>query len=627
MSLLSRKTKIMAGGIVAAAALALATGCTPPTLAQTPAAAKATVVDLIKAIPSFDKLLPKSLQAGSSTAARNLVSARVLGDVTNLDPAALPGVTAQGYGDLKNQITGNMVTMMLKLLQSTLGNRTVTPGQDLVLGTVTLPPPMTAPDGGSSMDIGVINMTSPASGETDIKWFIKVPIQGSLVPYYVYIKIVGDDPATMKVSMVMNATINGYTMVQVGSYDAAKKTMIGIAPPSMMSGDGFFSQLSTAADGSVTYFNASTSYKSVAYANDLEGGVVSSNTYNNVDSIWTEFYNGSGDLVMQQWGDSSGQNVGWATSYFTAPGATNLKNTFVGLSKPTTVYKKTDFVYDASTSTYTRTVQWSTDNSTWTADANLSRQWNSADPWPYDSWISPVWMASTSPAAGDSVYYYQSGTYSNWAWDSSTNKSTWGQTDTYQIGYTVPTPETYLGKSYYMQNTFLLKYLRPVAALANYQLKMKEGNTNYSWCDANWQNWQWSDTMPADWATIPNERKNTWTYYNFWLENTAFVPDSSQTANDPATNDPDKGDLPANNLYEQNYWLWQNGVSKQQKALVLSTTETSPVGWEFQAPALVADIKDKLAAAYSSVSYDSTTLQAQADALITMPNTSTFPTY
>jgi hypothetical protein len=609
-----------------------------------PGARAPSATDLIAAIPSIDSLLPKSLQAGKSGSGKAL--SRALGDVSTLNPALLQGVTSSGYKQLNQSINQSMVKQVLALLKAGLQGKDVAFDTPYRIGVTTMPADigMTAPDGSNQMDLGIITITKVTAEVTEARWYIKISqsMDGTTtnlitIPYYLFIRITGTDPATMKVKVAFSATYTyqGQTMEMnnVCDYDAATKSMKSVRLPQGAGDSGGVQAVSTA-NGFVTYYDISDQYKSVAYANDAEGGVVNYNKWTDPQSsitsenIWTEFYNGSGDLVMSQYGDSGSNNscMGWQINQINT--GKNIKDLTGASQKPAVLYKKTTFSWDGFQNT--RTISWSADNATWVPEGSPFVFTNWADcSW---SWDNPVWRASTTAAADDSIYYYNSGDWTN-TYDQASK--TWINTSTYtyKIGYTIPSPQSYLGGSYYMQNNFLLKHCSlPAEMQGKFELKMREGSTYYCYSTDKGNNWTSGDTAQdkANWESVSDNYRSSWTNYEYWLENLAYVDSTGANAvNDPNAKNPDKGDMDAPNLQEQNFWYWENGHSKQVKAQVISSTETQPVGFDFNDQSLVASVKSQIESVFATQvpSLQSLSLKDLADAIIVMPATSTFPTY
>lgn len=610
--------------------------------------ASTTPVQMLKAIPDIGQMLPKSLQAGASSSSVS-ASMRALGDVTELTPALLPGVTANGYQQVKQQISTSMLKTVLDILKQAIDGKDVPLDSDYRLGTITMP----AYTNMGSMDAGVIRISKPSTDVTEIKWYIKVNQPtgaGStiVVPFYIYIKITGTDTATMKVALLFKGEVsyNGQTKTQATacSYDATTKEMVSVNLPSSASGDYGSYQSITTANGYTTYLNqfSSSTYSGtqVAYANDQMGGVVNaySGSYNgsSYDGVNTEFYNADGNLVMTQWGKSGADSFSWITSQFSDTNATNVKSILTGVSaKPTVVYRKMDYSYtwygNTQTQTNTRKIYWSVDKTTWVEDTAKAKTWTDNN-WPQDGWTNPVWMAGSIPASGDSLYYYKEGdwTAGTGTYDQASNTSTWSYSslDSYQVGFTIPSKTSYLGKDYYLQNRFMLKFLSLDPALAaDFKIKMKEGGTYYCWDDGN--QWNSASTKPSNWDSIPDYQKGTWTNFEYWLENTAYKDKDGNATNVATSYDQDKGDLRLQNLREDTFYLWQDGVGKEMKAQVLDTTEAAPVGFSFSQTALVDTVKAAIENYYQTKvpAFDSASLQAKADAIGTMPDTASFPTY
>lgn len=223
------------------------------------------------------------------------------------------------------------------------------------------------------------------------------------------------------------------------------------------------------------------------------------------------------------------------------------------------------------------------------------------------------WAAGAEPAAGDSLYFYASNTTEDGTWNGDTQTYTYITTLTYRIGFTVPTPQSYLGADFYATTTFPLKYLRPTSGLP---LRQSEG-----------------ETVTVDFEDEDGvSHSYTFRRNQYWLENIHWKNKDGINDNSDQTLDAGKGDIDQDRLEVRDFYNWDPTGEDYTKtaAYVLVTTEPSPVGWNFEtgAKAVVDGVKDNVTALYSQVPTNlSADFQTEADAIIKMPETTTFPSY
>lgn len=559
---------------------------------------------LISALPDIAAALPKSLQDGvqSTTSA----SLRAMGDVTTLDPASVPGVRSQGYVEVKTALSSSFVGQLMPVLKAAIADKDVALDTDVRLGTVTLPDDVVAPDGSTTMDIGIIRATK-VGAVTQVKWTINVTMDAVTAPMHIYLELEGDSETNLKAKYAVSyEPQEGYSIQVVGSFDAATGKTTEIYLPTANTPGQY--TVMTNQGGVVKYYTVQrgvpdtsmTDSLSLAYATDTMGGVVykyedeETNQY-----VYSEYYNGSGDLVASVYGDStdtsgagyfsediaSGFNVHSAAA--TKPESVMVKHTytFTGNSEPTTAYKLS---VDAGT--------------TWTT-------LNAGD---YEG-KTIYWRAGTEPAAGDSLYFYASSTSEDGSWDGDTQTYTFVTTLTYRVGFTIPTPQSYLGANFYATTTFPLKYLRPASGLP---LRQKEG-------ESVTVDFQDEDGVSYSYTYNTNE---------YWLENTKWKNKDGNDDNSDDTVDADKGDIVQDRLEAQDFYYWDSTGDDytKTKAYVMVTTEPSPVGWNFEtgAKAVVDGVKDNVTALYSQVPTNlSADFKAEADTIVKMPDSTTFPSY
>jgi len=186
-------------------------------------------------------------------------------------------------------------------------------------------------------------------------------------------------------------------------------------------------------------------------------------------------------------------------------------------------------------------------------------------------------MQAEAVSSGDSLYYYLNGSFNVENFDD--GHQVVECVDSFQVGFTVPDLVDYLGKQYYLQDRYMLKFLSLAPSLVSdgFSILMKEGDFFYGWkSDGIWLS---STTKPEGWDSLPVDDRSTWINKEYWLEKAGIE------GNDPMALNRDKGDLALGSLREDSFFFWVDGSGTQTKAHVLSTTGASLVGFELDAGA------------------------------------------
>jgi len=552
---------------------------------------------LISALPDIASSLPKSLQDGVATASARY---RAAGEVTTLDPATLSGVRSEGYVQVKEVLTTSPFGSMLQVLKAGIADKDVPLDTDVRLGIVTLPEGESAPDGSSTMDIGVIRATK-VGAVTQVKWTINLSMGTNTAAMYIYLELEGDSTTNLKAKYAVSCDALGMNVV--GSYDATSGKTAEVYLPSA-DGPGQYTVM-TNQGGVVHYYMVlkaipdypDTESLYIAYGTDAMGGLVYKNSgQESGHFVFSEFYNGRGDLVESVYGNSTDTSLGDFSDDF--ENGFNVRT--VASTRPDSVKIRHTYTYGAG-SEPSAADQLSVDGgSTWVT-INAEDYENKAI----------CWVAGSAPAAGDSIYYYASSSANDGTWDAGAQTYTFVSTVTYEVGYAVPTPQTYFGADLYATATFPLKYLRPENGLP---LKQREG-----------------DAVTVDFVD-ENGVTQTYTFSvkDYWLENTNWKNKDGSDDNSDDTLDADKGDIPQDRLDSRAFYNWDPTTEEyvESSAYVMVTTESSPVGWQFEAgaQAVVEGVKDSLTTLYNQVPTNlSADLQTEADAIVKMPDTTTFP--
>ncbi|MGC8765836.1 MAG: hypothetical protein ACP5QT_08155 [Brevinematia bacterium] len=358
--------------------------------------------------------------------------------------------------------------------------------------------------------------------------------------------------------------------------------------------------------------------------------------------IYTEYYNGNGGLVFKSYGNNSLKDLSWMDYY--RENGFNV-GAFGSSSPPDTVtifqiYSNYyEYHYDPIVSTeaivsiYTNFTQIKVGSH----ETNLTN-------YVYDIyWKNNPYTTNWEP--GDSIYWYDSGGYSY----SSTNYSNYDEytngytnvyhyyyvyyyvsTNTYKIGYTVPSKMTYLYENYYMDNSWPMKYLLLDPAYGSgYTLVRQEGENytaNYTYYDKDYN---------------PQTYTYSWTNYNWWLRSSVTnrqfdiitnVQYNYNTGEYDITNIYSNdlkqiyGDIQLQNVQYEDVYVWDYNSTNmlQQKGIFIYGSGDNPKYFTFTQASLktVVDANIQYVYANNVLNFN---LKAFLSNVPAMPNYSNFP--
>jgi len=608
---------LLAGSFAMAIACANPSGLPSPSV--TPGLDLSKPSAVLKAVTVGTVDLPASLQDGSTNAGARSLSghSRALGDVSTLTSLNLPSLKAEGYIDFKNEIGQSSIA---KIFLDALKTSQAVVNDSLALDTVT--------------DMGTIdlNMAStvialPNSGK------LRASLSSDGATLFLFWKLNYPDPtkydpssgqtmqdffnsgARIVIPVYMTVNTSGALQMYASSSTMALKCWSKYDPSTKESiqaqnsmGNSFLNLVQPQSNGGFYIYSttASSTFASetMGYADDNYGGVVMSGMSTWTDSsgntttepyLSVEYYDGTGNLIYRGWGDSS-QNMGqWSWLANMVGSACNLAT--LQTAKPETFLVKESYNWDSSNSTSSYATELSFDGGvSWTSLP--SQYWQFAYHTPNAGDTTSTWAVQS----GDAVYYPSQNSYST---TQSGSMSTWINLSTYYKAVEVPASETYFGQQYFVRKNYPLKNLLPLTGqyAAGFEVKQKEGTTYYSWKDSSGV-WQSDTAMPS---TYTPGTLNSWTSYDYWLENTAYVDPTADHSkpNDPNTIDPELGDVHFDNVQPMQVWYWNSATQTSVSAMspaYMSTLVTLPPYFQTNQAgnAAAAAVKAKLEAFYAS---------------------------
>ncbi len=534
------------------------------------------------------KAVPNSLSAGSDLKLKSMPTRRRLtrayGDVTNFVASDLPDVKAQGWIDMRSQIKSTPVMDFMSYLKSYASNHTVPLDTDIRLGTSTIE--------GSMVDMGVVRCTQPVSNTLIIYWTIKMQMdpgsaEMSILPCYIKVvkdnngKVVIDFLTTISTTVtdptsgiipisgiyysfyneVSNETLNCSIMNETVMGSPMNTATINHIYPDNNGGMVLLTYDKNVSGYSVmgTNFSVISTNFSIAWGNDLQGGLVSADDSifsgggygNTISSIWTEYYNQDGSLVFNNSGQNTLQDTSWMDSY--ANNGTNLNDLGIfGTPAPDSFA----VIYDYSNyPVVTTTISNVLSHATAVIPNTIYSFYYKSSP---SSWGS-----------GDSIYWYDSGTYNGGV-----------SIEILKKGYTVPSSQNFFDKPYYVQNTWPMKYLALQSAYSNYSIMRKEYDTQtYNYTNI-WTN--------LDSSVSTNIDNWSWTDYAWWL---AKVPDTDV---DPIN------DIRLQNIQSQDVYIWNGTNMDKEKGLFVYGSDPTPMYFDFMASSLVSSVNTIISNIYEA---------------------------
>jgi hypothetical protein len=603
-------------------ALLFAACSIPPIIPSGPAK---TFSEAISRLSDITIMLPKSLKAadGSPKAA-----GRALGDTTVITKDSIAAVKSSAWADLQRGDTfSTLVNFGLKKIREYAVANEIAENTPFTI-TATLSEvcqAMKMPEPSGQFDLsvestfkiagtlerftilGFIRITIVSSETTTLDVYAKFDIENdSGSPNFkLYMDLIGGtesapDYLTMQIYTDMNGADGSGIFAaneKMGSYDVQQlmQTAVGM--------DGTITRLMKA--GVKNNASAVTKALSVAFGNDQYGGLASLSINAQdptINYFWSEFYDGSGNLIMRKNGDSDFWKPQFADNGFnlkmldpslsSAPDTATLRLTYDGGSDAWVYALNTGGSYRAyarerteiNGDLYTSFIDTSTDNGlSWTpvskreydsvtqtdsffttADGGIS--WT-----PAESWSSPssgmVYKQAADWGAGDGIYYWKTCDYDNGS-------------NSYLIqlylGYKVPQPNSFMGIDFYVSKEFPLKNLLPLSvdyAARGYNLIQEEGETH---------TWNWTDWEGAT-------QTSSWTNYRYFLDgngNTAF--DSVPTGDNP--------DILLDRLCQYDSYSWSGTSYEKIKGYFWNTNTSLPPYFQDPETGIVASVSAQLEA-------------------------------
>lgn len=306
--------------------------------------------------------------------------------------------------------------------------------------------------------------------------------------------------------------------------------------------------------------NLVTNYN-IAYGDNTVGGIVDIGGWDNPTNyqINREAYDSTGSIIYKGWGNEAPPTwaFGWATngynlrdmSFGQAPQkfyvirkgyeVTSMTNTN-NMQVREIHYGNTNYVYIQTNNWWSgyngnhtnyNEISWSTNGVTWytIADENTINKLSYG-------WGVYFINNSNNISTGDSTYFWSSaGSGMGWSQSIQTNllsgpqwaevpeywnpsytnsnyitvyfiasTNVWSNIQVYDKEFSVPTPETVLGKNFYINNQFPLKYLSLDAEVSNYSVRSME-KESYTYI--------WTNMMGG----ITNVSTNNYVEYEWWL--------------------------------------------------------------------------------------------------------------
>lgn len=532
--------------VLALAALALSacdTTLSPPVDPTEPGSGggnppEQSIGDLVKEMPELTVQLPASLSADTTDAASRS-AARAVGDTVTVEATSLEPVRSQGWYQLQSQVGMDMtLKLFLDVVKATIPD-------DAVDGTV--------------VTTGVLNAGDfdPEFGDMEIDFgSYRVSGDGTSVVIYWYFEMMSyEDPSTNDEYYCRITTSEG-----TEGYEAeflVSGTMLGV--PDAMNYYSYFNEATGESvsfdrfdewsyvrvsypneDGSFTALVKGSNHTSVAWGDDLVGGILSKSSWEGDVSVWSEFYAGGGELISAAWGDSG------LDSFWFPPASEAFNLATLGHTEAPQEFW---YRYDSGAGEY----QYRT---------SLAEPWEELSGYdPNTQWFF-VWAVDpANPTSGDAEYFWND-------WDPDNGSSL-------TIGFQIPEAVQYLGETIYQTTRYPLRRLLPLAPeYDGYAIRRLEGET-YTW---EWQDW--------DGVT----QTDSWTDYTYYLD----------SLTDGTPNEIDEADVDLRNVHlsEMYYWDPAAGRYTKVKAPIVQVSGDVPSYFSFTDGDTVATIEARINSIY-----------------------------
>jgi hypothetical protein len=516
-------------------------------------------------MPEPTVTLPASLAAGGTSASSNTIGALAMGDITEVSIQTIPDVKANGWYEMKETTE---VSEMLTAFVTEL--RQIATERELEFDTVYTLGEREFFDG--SYDMGNMKLTGTNADDFTVWWY---PKPFAAWDSYIRLDILrsGDDWEVEMLSTFIQGlddpfgepgTKYDYAYYNTATGDSALSYVYEPLDGSVGWRD--YARATPGADGSITFVSrgqyayddgAVTTEATAGWGNDEWGGVIATYDDNGRDMAMKEFYNQSGGLIQQAWGEST-LDTDWL-SWIDPETSQNLADPALGLglsAAPENVYLFAHWNGSA--------------NEVW---VSLDDDFSDTDNVSLGTNVWDVYYkAGSTWAGGDTVY--------NWDGDGDLTANPNGSGEvsgwrtSFSKGYEVPAAETVFGSSYYFRNQFPLKTLLPLSGdYAENSVRREEGATG---------------------TDVWDGEEYTWTHYTYFID-----------LNDNGSLDQggENDDIRLDNVWLNENWIWDPETDEITivKAPFLSTTGTNLPSY-FSAPdqATITAIETEIDAAYSA---------------------------
>lgn len=553
------------------------TGENPPVLSNT---------EVLANLPEIEVQLPKSLTASTQS------SSRAIGDVTKLDKKNVKSVKSEGWINLNNEANSNSSKIGLLFLSEIkqYANETLDEGNDLESGEIyalgirnlydqtpeydELPQEMKEY---YNFDLGKIKIES-SDNKMEIYWKVNWPgyEEEPFRPMHFYFDITnpGEDNSVVKFyAKFLDESMHYYTESKMDTGETVtwsknyeseinnhimKKKFYYNEDNNLILFDYYNAVSTYTDDGDGTTYTDTYNDEKIAFGNDNLGGVISMyDTY-----VEAEFYNGNGELVVEEEGSSENYN------YSIYDYDLNLKS-ILNLSEAPNTFKIKD-VYN-----------WDSQETTLFYQLSDSEEWvelttDNTNCWGYYSfYYSDSENISSLSSPGDRKY-----DYFDYSWEDTENG--YSYIKEFKTTYIVPEASNYFGNEYFLSQKYPLDQLLPLSAeySEKFELYQKELDS---------ETYDWDEDGEIDYV---------WYDLEFWLE--SLTDDEGNTTNNSEFNE--DADIKLNGLDQEEFYYWDSATlqSYEVYSYVYRTNEgLLPDFFNFSNESLVTNAKLEIEKIYN----------------------------
>lgn len=464
-----------------------------------------SVSTTISTMPEFQVLLPGSLSVeGEGTDRRS----RAAGDISTITADGLDAVKSQGWYDMKDNIGMDYTTkIFLDLLKDYAANHDIAMGVPFSIGVQTIP------SSEGSMDMGNIMVDGNSSEDFVVYWYIPYPASflnpesTEVIPYYIYLDV-------DKTNGNYEVSMNVYLKIPMALLDGPEEDL-----------ELFL----------YTYFNENTG-ESLLAQNSMLYNVVKKSVPNPSDDSYTimiKEYNQMGEMdgMTIGWGDdekgglASRWNDDWIDVEFYNGQGNLLKKSQGSVNRYTSWLDYYPENADRNVNLYSLSIS--------SAPEEVYLRWNESESL-YEYSLDMQTYTSLPGITSFNTFYYKAGLDWNYG-DCVYTTSSWNtNVRTYTKSYVVPQQEGFMGKNYFMDNQYPLKFLLPLnGEYSEYSLLGKEGETY----EETWTYYVNNKEIEENWS---------WTEYDYFID-----------MNDNQSLDYDN-DIVINGINFQDVYIWDN---------------------------------------------------------------------